>query len=97
MGLLKRDNEGTIETFDAKLSSNNTLKSSSKIIKPNKLAIAEKTKKVPAGNRSKDAGQGTFNLPISDVFQLPPLDILEAPPAAIKIDAADKDALSPKR
>ena len=89
-GIYEKDNE----TFNAKLSSNDTLKSSSKIIKPNKLAIAEKTKKVPAGNRSKDAGQGTFNLPISDVFQLPPLDILEAPPATIKIDAADKDALT---
>jgi S-DNA-T family DNA segregation ATPase FtsK/SpoIIIE len=43
-GINERDNDGTIKTFDAKLSSNNTLNSSYKITKPTKVAVAEKTK-----------------------------------------------------
>ncbi len=66
----------------------------SKASKKHTPAIAEKARKVVAGARSKDAGQGSLNLPILDVFQLPPLDILEAPPAVTKIDGADKEALS---
>jgi S-DNA-T family DNA segregation ATPase FtsK/SpoIIIE len=68
--------------------------SNSAATKPDKPIIAEKTKKVQAGARSKDAGQGTFNLPVSNIFQLPPLDILEAPPATTNIDGADKSALA---
>jgi S-DNA-T family DNA segregation ATPase FtsK/SpoIIIE len=90
-GANKQENEN-----DVKISSTAIPNSppSSTATKPNELIITEKTKKVPAGARSKDAGQGTFNLPPSNIFQLPPLDILEAPPVTTKIDGADKSALA---
>jgi S-DNA-T family DNA segregation ATPase FtsK/SpoIIIE len=62
--------------------------------KNNKPTVQEKKKKILSGNRSKDAGQGSLNLSVADIFQLPPLDILEAPPATTKIDGADKGALA---
>jgi len=66
----------------------------SKTSKKHSLTITKKTRKVVAGAHSKDAGQGSLDLPISDVFVLPPLDILEAPPTVTKINGADKQALS---
>jgi len=92
-GTDSQENEGPVKVSDIAIC-NSTPRSSSTTAKPNELIIKEKIKKVTAGARSKDAGQGTFNLPVSNIFQLPPLDILEAPPVTTKIDGADKSALA---
>ncbi len=92
-GVNKKENESAVKDPD-KATFNSPSSSSSTATKSSKLIITEKTKKVLAGARSKDAGQGTFNLPASNIFQLPPLDILEAPPVTTKIDGADKSALA---
>jgi S-DNA-T family DNA segregation ATPase FtsK/SpoIIIE len=89
----KRENERDVKVSDA-ATFNSPPSSNFITTKPNEPIITEKIKKVPAGTRSKDAGQGTFNLPTSNIFQLPPLDILEAPPVTTKFDGADKSALA---
>ena len=90
----KKENESTFKAINTVTPSNNSLGPNSKTTKQKKPAVTEKTKKIAAGVRSKDAGQGTLILPVSNIFQLPPLDILEAPPATTEIDGADKDALA---
>ncbi len=90
----KKENESTFKAINTVTPSNNSLGPNSKTTKQKKPAVTEKTKKIAAGVRSKDAGQGTLILPVSSIFQLPPLDILEAPPATTEIDGADKDALA---
>ena len=82
-------------TENAPLSKDNNIEEPASVaFKTTKTTVEEKKKKIASGKRSKDAGQGSLDLPVSNVFQLPLLDILEAPPATTEIDDADKDALA---
>ncbi len=93
-GVVEKKKELSSQTNDVVILSGNSGDPNTVIKKSKKPAVVENTKTVAAGARAKNAGQGSFNLSVSDIFQLPPLDLLEAPPATIKINDADKDALA---